>query len=162
MKEPATERAVHTTPPIMSAASIPPGPFSPTATITTEARIKVISVIPLTGFEPTMAMAFAATVVKRNAMTATSSMPTTAKRMLSITPSQKKMKVTMSVIAVPMAMILNARSLSVRFSSASTTPDFCAAGAGFSRIIAPFMIGQLLIMPITPAIAIPPIPIDLP
>ena len=46
-------------------ASIPPEPFKPTATITTEARIKVISVIPLTGLLPTMAMALAATVVNR-------------------------------------------------------------------------------------------------
>ena len=161
MKEPATESAVHTTPPMMSAASMPPGPFSPTATITTEARMSVISVMPLTGFEPTMAMALAATVVKRKAMTATSRMPTTAKSRLSITPSQKKMNVTTSVTAVPMAMILNARSLSVRFSSPSLA--FCsAAGAGFRRIMAPLMMGQLLMIPITPAIAMPPIPIDLP
>ena len=36
-----------------------------------EARMRVINVIPETGLEPTMAMAFAATVVKRNAMTKT-------------------------------------------------------------------------------------------
>ena len=106
-------------------------------------------------------MALAATVVKRKAMIATSRMPTTAKRRLSITPSQKKMNVTTSVKAVPMAIILNARSLSVRFSTLSSA--FCAAaGAGFRRIMAPLMIGQLLMIPITPAIAMPPIPIDLP
>ena len=35
---------------------MPEGPFSPTATITTEARISVISVIPDTGLVPTMAI----------------------------------------------------------------------------------------------------------
>lgn len=50
--------------------------FSPTATITTEASISVISVIPDTGLVPTMAIALAATVVNRNAMPATSRMAT--------------------------------------------------------------------------------------
>ena len=78
MNEPAIERAVQTTPPINRAANIPALPFSPTATITTEARMRVISVIPETGLLPTIAMAFAATVVKRKAMIVTSKMPTTA------------------------------------------------------------------------------------
>ena len=76
MKPPAIERAVQTTPPITKEATMPEGPFSPTATITTEARISVIKVIPETGFVPTMAMAFAATVVKRNEMPATNKMAT--------------------------------------------------------------------------------------
>ena len=38
---------------IGAAASMPPGPFRPTATITTEAKMSVIRVIPETGFEPT-------------------------------------------------------------------------------------------------------------
>ena len=50
---------------------MPSVPFKPTAAIMSEARMRVISVIPETGLEPTMAMAFAATVVKRNAMTKT-------------------------------------------------------------------------------------------
>ena len=77
MKPPAMESAVQTTPPITSAATIPPGPFRPTATITTDARISVISVMPDTGLVPTMAMALAATVVKRNEMPATSRIATT-------------------------------------------------------------------------------------
>lgn len=52
-----------------SAAVIPAVPLSPAATMMTEARIRVMSVMPLTGLVPTMAMALAATVVKRNAMT---------------------------------------------------------------------------------------------
>ena len=78
MKPPAIDNAVHTTPPITNAATIPSVPFSPTATITTEARISVINVIPDTGFVPTMAIALAATVVNKNAMTATTMIPTTA------------------------------------------------------------------------------------
>ena len=70
------ESAVQTTPPMTSAATMPVVPFKPTATITTEARIKVISVIPDTGLVPTMAMALAATVVNRNEMAATSKIAT--------------------------------------------------------------------------------------
>ena len=76
MKPPAMDSAVHTTPPITSAATIPSGPFSPTATMTTDARINVISVIPDTGFVPTIAMALAATVVNRKAIPATSRIAT--------------------------------------------------------------------------------------
>ena len=36
MKAPAIDSAVHTTPPMMSAATMPPVPFSPTAESTTE------------------------------------------------------------------------------------------------------------------------------
>ena len=76
MKPPAIDSAVHTTPPITSAATMPEGPFSPTATITTEARISVINVIPDTGLVPTMAIALAATVVNRKEMPATSAIAT--------------------------------------------------------------------------------------
>ena len=55
--------------------------------MTTEARISVISVMPDTGLEPTMAMALAATVVNKKAMIATRRMATTAWRRLKfITP----------------------------------------------------------------------------
>ena len=87
MNEPAIERAVQTTPPINRAANIPALPFSPTATITTDARMRVINVIPDTGLLPTIAMALAATVVNRKAMIATRRIPTTAcSRLKSITP----------------------------------------------------------------------------
>ena len=43
---------------------MPEGPFSPTATITTEAKISVINVIPETGLVPTIAMALAARLLK--------------------------------------------------------------------------------------------------
>ena len=116
-----------------------------------------------------MAMALAATVVNRKAMTATSSMPTTANRRLSMTPSQKNMNVTMSVITVPAAIILNGRSRSVRRSAtpAAALPlSLCAAAPaaffGLRRITAALIIGQLLMMPITPDMAMPPMPMLLP
>ena len=77
MNPPAIDKAVQTTPPITNAATIPLGPFRPTATMTTEASISVISVMPDTGLVPTIAMALAATVVKRKAIPATSRMATT-------------------------------------------------------------------------------------
>ena len=59
-----------------NAATMPVAPFKPTATMTTDAKIKVIKVMPETGLVPTMAMALAATVVNRNEMPATRIMAT--------------------------------------------------------------------------------------
>ena len=78
INDPAIDNAVQTTPPIKRAANIPALPFNPTATITTEARISVISVMPETGFDPTIAMALAATVVNKKAITVTRRIATTA------------------------------------------------------------------------------------
>ena len=71
MNEPPTESAVQTTPPMSIAATIPALPLRPTATRTSEVMMRVMMVMPLTGLEPTIAMALAATVVKRNEITAT-------------------------------------------------------------------------------------------
>ena len=70
------ESAVQTTPPITNEATMPEGPFNPTATITTDARINVIRVMPDTGLVPTIAIALAATVVNRNEIPATSRIAT--------------------------------------------------------------------------------------
>ena len=86
MNPPAIESAVQTTPPITNAATIPLVPLSPTATRITDARISVISVIPETGFVPTIAIAFAATVVNRNEIPATTKKATVACMKLLITP----------------------------------------------------------------------------
>ena len=136
---------------------MPPGPFKPTATITTEAKMSVIRVIPETGFEPTIAMALAATVVKRKAMAATSRMAIMAKRRLpSITPNQKKRKVTRMVTSEPIAIILKEMSRWVRFTFSSTSLlPFSSLAA---RPTALLMMPQLLMMPMIPAMAIPPIP----
>ena len=78
MKPPAIERAVQTTPPIIKAETMPAVPFKPTVTKMIEDKINVINVIPDTGLEPTTAIAFAATVVNRNAITPTIKRPTNA------------------------------------------------------------------------------------
>ena len=161
MKAPATASAVHTTPPMIRAATMPLVPFRPMPTMTTEARMSVISVMPDTGFEPTMAMALAATVVKRKAMTVTSTMATRAKNTLpSITPNQKNRNVTRMVSNEAMAMNLNDRSRSVRFwATAVSLPPFISCAASPTALL---MMPHDLMMPMMPAMAMPPIPIDLP
>ena len=52
-KPPAIESAVHTTPPITIAATMPDVPLRPIATKIADAIISVISVMPDTGLEPT-------------------------------------------------------------------------------------------------------------
>ncbi|MPN38211.1 hypothetical protein SDC9_185735 [bioreactor metagenome] len=86
MNAPETDSAVQTTPPITRAAVMPAVPERPLATMITDARINVISVMPLTGFVPTIAIAFAATVVKRKAMMPTTRRAITAWKRLSTTP----------------------------------------------------------------------------
>ena len=156
MKEPAMESAVQTTPPMMRAATMPPVPFSPTATMTTEARMRVISVIPLTGLEPTMAMALAATVVKRNAITAVRIMATRAKsRLPSMTPSQKNRKVITKVSIEAMAMKRKGRSA---FAPCSFPPVPALEASPTALLMTP----HDLMMPMMPAIAMAPMPMLLP
>ena len=114
MNAPAIDNAVHTTPPMMSAATMPLVPLSPTADSTTDARMSVISVMPETGLEPTMAIALAATVVKRNAMKVTKRMATTANIRLCITPNQKKMNDTNNATIAAIAINLKEISFCVR------------------------------------------------
>ena len=158
---PAIDSAVQTTPPIMSAATMPSVPLRPTATITTEARMSVMSVIPDTGLLPTMAIALAATVVKRKAITATSSMPATAKsRLPSITPAQKNTKVINIVAIAPTAIILKGMSRCVR---ATCLPAFLPPRISrAARLTAFFMMPHELMMPMMPAMAMPPMPMYLP
>ena len=70
-------------------AIMPLVPLNPALTSTREARINVISVIPDTGFDPTMAMAFAATVVNRNEMINTIRIATSVWNQLPNTPNWK-------------------------------------------------------------------------
>ena len=156
MNEPATDKAVQTTLPMIKAANIPPAPFIPMAAIMTEARIKVISVMPETGFEPTMAMAFAATVVNRNAMIVTRSIATIAYVRLFITPNQKNTNVTMMAQIEPIPIILNDISLRVRSSSVFAFPPPLISFAANPTALR--MIPHDLMMPITPAMAMPPMP----
>ena len=65
---------------------MPDVPLRPIATKIADAIISVISVMPDTGLEPTMAIALAATVVKRNAITTTTSQATRACQNVLMTP----------------------------------------------------------------------------
>ena len=91
---------MQTTPPRTIAATMPDVPLRPMATNTPEAMMRVISVMPLTGLLPTIAMAFAATVVNRKAITVTTTQATRACQNVWITPIQKNRRTPMSAIAV--------------------------------------------------------------
>ena len=114
MKPPAMESAVHTTPPIIMAAVMPLVPLNPALTSTSEVRMSVISVMPDTGLDPTMAMALAATVVKRNEMIKTSSSEMTVKSQLCNTPNWKKKSTATSTAISTDRMVFMGRSRSVR------------------------------------------------
>ena len=156
MNAPATAKAVHTTPPIIRAAVIPIAPLKPAATITNDANIKVISVMPLTGFEPTIAIALAATVVNKNEITATTKMPTKACFTLPTTPNQKKKKVMIKTTMMPITTNFIERSLSVRV---SVTLFFLPLNSLAAKPTDDFITPHDLMILTTPAIAIPPIPI---
>ena len=132
-------------------------PFNPIATKMVLATMRVIKVMPDTGLLPTIAIALAATVVNRKAITTTTKNATMACVRFPITPIQKNTKVTISA-----AVSANTRSF--------IEMSFCVR-TGFSS--SPFLLNDLpakptallitphdLIMPITPLMAIPPIPIE--
>ena len=163
MNEPAIDNAVQTTPPIISAATMPLTPFSPTATMTTDAKMSVINVIPLTGLEPTMAMALAATVVKRKAITAVRMIATRANnRLPSMTPNQKKRKVMSNVTIAAMATKRKGRSCIPRAEPLDTVSALPASAPFVAKPTALLMTPHERMIPIMPAIAIAPIPMDLP
>ena len=91
------DKAVQTIPPIINALTIPCQPFRPTATSTTDERIRVISVIPETGLEPTIAMALAATVVNRNEIIRMVTNATTACNNVIFTPTSRKINTATNV-----------------------------------------------------------------
>ena len=77
-----------------------------------------------------------------------------------MTPSQKNRNVSTMVTIEAMAMKRNGRSWLVRCSPAvASLPPFISLAA---RPTAPLMIPHDLMIPIMPAIAMPPMPIDLP
>ena len=158
MNPPAIESAVQTTPPMIRAETMPAGPLRPTATRMIEARINVIRVIPETGLVPTIAMALAATVVNRNAITPTKRRPMMAWNQLWSTPNWKKRKVTMRVAAMPIMMIFIDRSLWVRTAVVALEPSLPLSSLAASPT-APRMMSHDLMMPMMPAVAMPPIPI---
>ena len=157
MKPPAIDNAVQTTPPITIAPTMPLSPFMPTATKITEAIISVISVMPLTGLLPTIAIALAATVVKRKAITVTTKKATSACQKLCNTPTQKNTSVQSNATAIASTKNFMLRSRSVRSEACATAlplpPNSLPA-----RPTADFITPQLFTIPIMPAIAIAPIP----
>ena len=158
MKLPATESAVQTTPPMTSAATMPAFPFRPTATRIKDAMISVISVMPLTGLEPTMAMALAATVVKRKLTTATTRRPTKACQTLFTTPPKaKKAKMARRAMTTPKTMVFMGRSSSVRSVFSSKVPGL-RLNSLTARPAALLMTPKLFTMPMMPAVAMPPMP----
>ena len=92
------------------AATIPVCPEMPIATRTIAVIINVIIVIPLTGLEPTMAMALAATVVKRKAITAAINSAIMACHQLHTVPNTKNTYARIRVMAIPYTIIVIGRS----------------------------------------------------
>ena len=162
MSPPAIESAVQTTPPIRSAASIPAFPESPAFTRKSDVRMSVIRVIPETGFVPTVAIARAATDVKRKEMTTTTrSAMSDCVVMLgegSRTPNRKKAQATRATATIPPTMTFIGRSRSVR--SASPEADFAAPKSALKEN-AFAMTRQLRRIPRMPAAAMPPMPMCL-
>ncbi len=78
MSAPEVDSAVHTAQPTTSAINIPPAPVSPVDTSARIVSTTVINVMPETGLTPTMAMAWAATGVKRNERMKPTTAPTIA------------------------------------------------------------------------------------
>ena len=153
---PAIESAVQTTPPITIEATMPLVPLSPMATKMAEAMMSVISVMPDTGLLPTMAMALAATVVKRNAMSVTTSHATRACQKVWITPNQKKSSTATRAMAMKKTTFFMLRSICQRTSCDLAAPPLNSRPA---RPTALQMMGHDFTMPITPAMAMPPMPI---
>ena len=116
-------------------------------------------VIPLTGFEPTMAMALAATVVKRKEIRATMRTPTRACHTLLTTPPRaKKAKTARRVRMMPKTTAFIEISFWVRSTATAASPGFFLNSATASPS-ADLMTPEDLMMPMIPAVAIPPIPI---
>ena len=150
------ESAVQTTPPITMDATMPLVPLRPMATKMAEAMIRVIRVMPDTGLEPTMAMAFAATVVNRNAMTVTTTHATSACQKVWITPNQKNSRTATRARAMKNTIFFIEISVCQRTGfSVACLPRISRPASDTALTMMP----QDLMMPITPAIAMPPIPI---
>ena len=115
-------------------------------------------VIPLTGLVPTMAIALAATVVNRNAMTVTITRPMRACQILLTTPpSAKNANTAIKVRAIPKMTVFIGRSSWVRSALATDSPGFFLNSPA-ARPTALLITPALLMMPMMPAVAMPPMP----
>ena len=150
------DKAVQTIPPMMSALTIPCQPFNPTATRTTDERINVMRVIPETGFEPTIAMALAATVVNRNEIIRMVTNATTACNKVIFTPISRKINTATNVRK--RKSITN--DIFRSFWVLSTFISVCAfPPTPNASLKAPPITPEDLMMPIIPAMAMAPMPI---
>ena len=107
---------MQTTPPMTIAATMPEVPLRPMLTNMADAIISVIRVMPDTGFDPTIAIALAATVVNRNAMSVTTIHATRACQNVWMTPIQKNTSTTARAMAMKHAIVFIDRSVCQRVS----------------------------------------------
>ena len=120
--------------------------------------IRVMMVMPLTGFVPTMAMALAATVVKRKAITATISTPMSACQILFTTPPKaKKANTASSAMTMAVTTVFIRMSRSVRGASVTFSPGL-RRNSPAARPTADLITPADLMMPMMPAVAMPPMP----
>ena len=119
-----------------------------------------MSVMPETGFDPTMAMALAATVVKRNEMTKTMRIAVTDCTQPSSSPKWKKTKTQTSVAMSSERMRFIVMSRCVR--SVVSAPFLLPPSSETARPTAWRMMRDWRTMPMMPAMAMPPMPMGLP
>ena len=143
------------------AATMPALPLSPVTTSTRAVMIRVMIVIPLTGLVPTIAIALAATVVNRKEITATITRPMSACHTVFTTPPRaKKAKTASSEIAMPQTTLFMGMSCWVRSVSSTAAPGL-RLNSPAARPTALLMTPALLMMPMMPATAMPPMPMCL-
>ncbi len=118
--------------------------------------MSVISVIPETGFDPTIAIAFAATVVKRNEIMVMVNRATTACTHVTLTPMIRNMNTAMRVRKRNSITNDILRSRSVRLTSSCAPSVFIFLPTANLNAV-PITLDDLII-PIIPAMAIAPMP----
>ena len=111
--------------------------------------------MPDTGFEPTMAMALAATVVNKKAMTKTIRSAMIVWNQLCNTPNWKKNNVAASTAMITERITFIEISFCVRGSSVAT---FLPLNSLTARPKALLMMPAWRMMPMSPAMAMPPMP----
>ena len=145
---------------MINAAVIPFSPSKPIETSTSDDKIKVISVIPDTGFVPTIAIALAATVVNKNAITKTIKSATMVWNQLPKTPNWKNTTVETNTAIITERITFIEISRWVRSTAAPSL--FLPPNSLTAKPTACLIMPDCLMIPIKPAIAIPPMPIGRP
>ena len=153
MAWPEVESAVHTMPASAITKNMPVVPETPKRSSTMEEMMMVSMVIPDTGFRAVVAIALAATEVKKNENSSASATPaiTTAGELLRL---PRKMPMASALTTTPSRMVTIGRSRSVRSPEASlpTLKAFNATPKESATMRSDFT------MPKMPAVAIAPTP----